>query len=188
MFAIAVLAAACGASPGPAVATVPPATATSVAASTADSSGSTTPSASATPSPLAFAACMRGHGVPNWPDPESNGQFDKNKIGTQQLGVSDSQLQTAQTACAYLLPNVTTSGAPPTPDVGQALQFSQCMRAHGVANFPDPAGGGRIPDPATLGIDQGSPVFQTANDACAASRPPYMPSNAEYNAWASSQP
>jgi hypothetical protein len=41
----------------------------------------------------------------------------------------------------------------------------------------------RIPDPAAGGIDQGSPKFQAANQACGKYRPPYMPSNAEYNAY-----
>ena len=56
--------------------------------------------------------------------------------------------------------------------------------AHGVPNFPDPGSDGRIPDPASVGIDQGSPKFEAANQACRKYRPPYMPSNAAYNAYA----
>ena len=41
-----------------------------------------------------------------------------------------------------------------------------------------------IPDPASVGIDQGAPKFQAANQACGKYRPPYMPSNAAYNAYA----
>jgi hypothetical protein len=66
----------------------------------------------------------------------------------------------------------------------QGLEFSRCVRAHGVPNFPDPAGDGRIPDPATVGIDQGSPRFEAANRACGTYRPPYMPSNSAFNAYA----
>jgi hypothetical protein len=58
------------------------------------------------------------------------------------------------------------------------------VRAHDVPNFPDPGRDGRIPDPATLGINQGSPKFEAANKACGKYRPPYMPSNAAYNAYA----
>ena len=65
-----------------------------------------------------------------------------------------------------------------------ALEFSQCVRSHGVPNFPDPGSDGRIPDPATVGINQGSPKFEAANQACRAYRPPYLPSNAAYNAYA----
>jgi hypothetical protein len=66
----------------------------------------------------------------------------------------------------------------------EALEFAQCVRAHDVPNFPDPGRDGRIPDPATLGINQGSPEFEAANQACGKYRPPYMPSNAAYNAYA----
>ncbi len=65
-----------------------------------------------------------------------------------------------------------------------ALEFSRCIRAHGVPSFPDPASDGRIPDPATVGVNQGSPKFEAANQACGRYRPPYMPSNAAYNAYA----
>jgi len=49
------------------------------------------------------------------------------------------------------------------------LKFSQCMRAHGLSNFPDPTfSGGR---PGLLfrtgsGIDPSSPAFKTAQAAC----------------------
>lgn len=61
------------------------------------------------------------------------------------------------------------------------------MRAHGVTNFPDPDSTGRIPDPASFGIDQGSPQLEAANQACGKYRPPYIPSNAAYNAYARTQ-
>jgi hypothetical protein len=66
----------------------------------------------------------------------------------------------------------------------QSLQFSRCVRSHGVPNFPDPDVTGRIPDPGSVGVDQGSPKFQAANEACGAYRPPYMPSNSAYDTWA----
>jgi hypothetical protein len=66
----------------------------------------------------------------------------------------------------------------------QGLSFSQCMHTHGVTNFPDPGSDGRIPDPASFGINQGSPQFEAANQACARYRPPYIPSNTAYNSWA----
>jgi hypothetical protein len=135
---------------------------------------------------VAFAGCMRSNGVPNWPDPNSSGVFDKSKLTSQQLGATSSRVQAAQSACSHLLPN---GGRGPTPAQeqlirAQALRFSQCVRAHGVPNFPDPDSSGRIPDPASAGIDQGSPKFEAANQACRAYRPPYMPSNSAYNAYA----
>ncbi len=145
---------------------------------------------SAAPAPqngaIAFAPCMRSHGVPNWPDPNSSGVFDKSKLTSQQLGTSSSRVQAAQRACQDLLPS--GGNGPTAAQVqqvkAQALRFSRCVRNHGLPNFPDPDSTGRIPDPASVGIDQGSPKFEAANQACRKDRPPYMPSNVAYNAYA----
>ncbi len=131
---------------------------------------------------VSFAQCMRSNGVSNWPDPDSSGVFDKTKITTQQLGVSSSRLQAAQNTCQHLLP--ASSVTQQRLNGAQALQFSQCVRSHGVPNFPDPDASGRIPDPASLGVNQGSPQFEAANQACAQYRPPYIPSNDAYLAYA----
>jgi hypothetical protein len=135
---------------------------------------------------VAFAHCMRSHGVPNWPDPNRSGVFDKSKLTTQQLGAGTSRIQAAQSACNPLLPN---GGSGPSAAQVQhmrarGLQFSRCVRSHGVPNFPDPGRDGRIPDPAGVGINQGSPAFEAANRACGKHRPPYIPSNSAYNAYA----
>jgi hypothetical protein len=47
--------------------------------------------------------------------------------------------------------------------MSRAVQYSQCMRAHGVTNFPDPltAGPG-----AKEAVDWNSPTFQAAQAAC----------------------
>ncbi|HET6172232.1 MAG TPA: hypothetical protein VFD90_06495 [Gaiellales bacterium] len=135
---------------------------------------------------VAFARCMRSKGVPDWPDPNSSGGFDKSKLTTQRLGASNSRVQAAQSACNHLLPN--GGSGPNAAQVQQmrahGLRFSHCVRSHGVPNFPDPGSDGRIPDPASVGINQGSPKFEAANQACGKYRPPYMPSNSAYNAYA----
>ncbi len=98
---------------------------------------------------------MRSHGVAQFPDPDSSGNLPK--VDAQQLGVSSSQLRTAQQACQPLLPNSGGSlnassfrqcilaGDCPAALVQQALtemrNFAQCMRSHGVPNWPDPAVG-----------------------------------------------
>jgi hypothetical protein len=107
------------------------------------------------------------------------------KESLQQLGVSSSRFQAAATACNHLLPN---GGRGPSQAQlqfarAQGLSFAQCVRAHGLPSFPDPASDGRIPDPATVGINQGSPKFRAANQACGKYRPPYMPSNSAYDTY-----
>jgi hypothetical protein len=142
--ALALLAAACSGSP-----------------SSAGSDGS--PNAggsSSSPSAVAYSACVRSHGVPNFPDPGSGGAIPKGDA--QHFGVSTSQLQAAQQACQPLLPAggsldqqteqcMSTGNCPPAL-VQQILtaerRFAQCMRSHGVPKYPDPT------------IDsQGRPVF-----------------------------
>lgn len=170
---LAVGAAGCGGSTGGRVAQL---------GTTATASGS--PSAATQRSGwLAFSGCMRANGVPMYPDPAGNGPPPKE--GLQQLGVSSAQFQAAESACRSLLPN---GGRP--PDQAQrrevrllGLRFARCMRAHGVPTMPDPDASGRIPDPASVGIDQGSPRFEAANQACAEDRPPYIPSNSAYESW-----
>jgi hypothetical protein len=127
---------------------------------------------------------MRSNGVPNWPDPNASGVFDKSKLTSQQLGASGSRVGTAQRACNHLLPNGGSgrSAGQVQQMRAQGLRFSLCVRSHGVPNFPDPDSSGRIPD--SFGIDQGSPKFQAANQACRKYRPPYIPSNAAYDAYA----
>ena len=74
--------------------------------SSAGSGGSPHAGGSGTsPSAVAYSTCMRSHGVPNFPDPDSNGQVPK--ADPQLLGVSNSQLQAAQRTCQHLYP---TSG------------------------------------------------------------------------------
>jgi hypothetical protein len=174
---LALLLAGCGGSPKSHVAQLG-STTTQTTSSSNGSAGSTLQT-----DEVVFARCMRSHGVPNYPDPTRSGLV---KESVQQLGVSSSRFQRAQSACQHLLPN---GGSGPSPAQVQyvralSLQFSQCVRSHGVPGFPDPAGDGRIPDPATVGINQGSPKFEAANQACRKYRPPYMPSNAAYNAYA----
>jgi hypothetical protein len=169
MAGLALLAAGCGGSPSGDVAQL------SSTITSAQQSGA-----------VAFARCMRSHGVPNWPDPNSSGVFDKSKLTPQQLGASVSRDQAAQAACQHLLPS--GQRAPSAAQVqqvrAQALRFSACVRRHGVPSFPDPDSSGRIADPASFGIDQGSPKFRAANQACRRDRPPYIPSNAAYDDYA----
>lgn len=48
----------------------------------------------------------------------------------------------------------------------QALRFSQCMRANGVPNFPDPGSGGGIQIAVGSSLHPQSPAFQAAQKKC----------------------
>ena len=101
------------------------------------------------------------------PRPRQRGQFDK--VTLAQLANSTSRYQAASRTCQHLLP--TPSVAQQRNEAAQALQVSRCMRSHNVSNFPDPDSSGRIPDPASFGIDQGSPQFEAANQAVGSTGP-----------------
>jgi hypothetical protein len=46
------------------------------------------------------------------------------------------------------------------------LAYSQCMRAHGIKNFPDPNSSGGIGIGPSSGANPNSPQFQAAEQAC----------------------
>lgn len=143
-------------------------------------SPSTESSASIQQKMVAFAQCMRTHGVPEFPEP-SEGKLiihNSNRNGhASGVNPESSQFQAASKACKKLAPN---GGKPPSPAEQakaqeQALKFSSCMRSHGVPNFPDPEfshGGGTVRikiggrKGGPSGIDPSSPQFQAAQKAC----------------------
>jgi hypothetical protein len=140
---IGLLATACGGGPSPAAAT----------------GGSTHVQAA-----LAYARCMRAHGMPDFPDPDSNGQFnvDRHSVSSQETA--------ADQVCHHLL-NVGGQVDQRQQSLGQLLKYAQCMRAHGLPNFPDPHyTSGGIGRPSGIvgggGYDRNSPQVQSAQQAC----------------------
>jgi hypothetical protein len=69
---------------------------------------------------------------------------------------------TATTTAAT--PSGSASNAGDKARMGPA--FSQCMRSHGVHNFPDPSAQGGINISPATGINPDSPTFQAAQRAC----------------------
>jgi hypothetical protein len=119
--------------------------------STGPGGSSSAGGSTSSPAAVAYSGCIRSHGVPNYPDPGSSGQVPK--TSAQRLGVSSSQLQAAEQACQHLYPTdggslqqliqeCETTGDCPRAVVQQALnvmrEYAQCMRSHGVPNWPDP--------------------------------------------------
>lgn len=87
---------------------------------------------------LAFSSCMRSHGVPNFPDPNSSGVLPKRQVA--QVAAGTPEFVPAHRACGHLLPN---AGQPSSAQVQQAWSdmrsFARCMRSHGVSTWPDPS-------------------------------------------------
>src|SRR5262249_42050781 len=120
-----------------------------------------------------FASCMRKHGVPNFPDPSSDGSVTI--TSGSRIDPNSPAFRNGQKACEKYMPR---GGQAPSPAQqaklqAQALKFSACMRAHGLPNFPDPQfSPGRMSIRIQgKGIDPNSPIFKAAQKACAKDLP-----------------
>jgi hypothetical protein len=160
---LSLFAAACGGSGGNGVAQI-------------GSTQTTTSSSSSSGSPsdrrgtlVAFSACMRKHGVPNFPDPKAVGHGYGLTIDDETA--NSPQFKNAEQVCKKLLPN----GGMPTAQeqaaqMQEALKYAACIRSHGVPSFPDPklhAGGG-----IEMGEAPDSPQVKIAQKACGHLAPP----------------
>ena len=116
---------------------------------------------------VAYAQCMRAHGVPDYPDPNSQGVFISTKANRGDFG--GPRAASANASCQHLLPN----GGQLTPPqqqklTSQGLKHAACMRTHGITNFSDPSRGDgfNLGEMKSLGIDISSPQFKSAQQAC----------------------
>jgi hypothetical protein len=122
---------------------------------------------------LAFAKCMRANGVPGFPDPDGQGVFNNAQV---QALANGPQGDNALHQCRSVLPNAGTGltveqiQAIQQQNLHNAVKAAICMRAHGITNFPDPAGttqASGVNWPQTLpGIDTGSPPYEKAYTTC----------------------
>ena len=134
---------------------------------TAASGGSSSSGASnsVTQDALKYAQCMRSHGVTNYADPVPG---KAQSIGGSGLDTNSPTYQAAASACQKYQPttgNSTQGGPTPAAQTAQ-LKFAECMRSHGVTNFPEGNSGGGQQSLSQYGIDTNSPTFQKANQAC----------------------
>jgi hypothetical protein len=104
---------------------------------------------------LAFAACLREHGV-DVEDPALGEPFTIQGRGEE--------LEPAMEACQHLRPQGGPGQGPDDPEVRERmLEFAQCMRDNGVESFPDPQSGGGL----QIGPEQADdPQFEAAQETC----------------------
>jgi hypothetical protein len=148
---LAVLAAACGGSPGNRISQSPAA------------------------QPLAFSHCMRSNGVANFPDPNSSGVWPKSQVA---IAANNHRFTAATHACGHLLPDG-GPGVSPSPTVLQQIRddmakFARCMRSDGVPRWPDPSldRGRAVFDPRAVGIETNSAPISAAIRRCERVFPP----------------
>ena len=129
---------------------------------------------------LKYAACMREHGVPNFPDPSASRGF------TIPIDRSSPAWVAAQATCRKLLPN----GGPPGPGsathpsadaLASMLTVSECMRRHGIHEFPDPRSRLPLHPPARGVITDMSGVILVFPSALAMRSPAFAQAEAACN-------
>jgi hypothetical protein len=137
-----------------------------VAGQGASSSPSASPSGDPRDAELAYAKCMREHGISDFPDPQPGGGLAIQAGPGSDLDQNNPQFKAADDACKALLP--TPSKQDQEQEFADMLRFAQCMREHGIADFPDPKPGEGIDLGAGQGtdLDPSNPQFQAANKAC----------------------
>lgn len=135
---------------------------------------------------LAYASCMRSHGVPSFPDPTSKGGIPKEAVISASREVGSSQVEAAERDCRHLLPaGGSLSGRPRQTVTAQQqhyyLRAAACMRSHGITNFPDPSfSGGEVEFPM-LGhiVDVHSTQFTQALHTCQTLIPAGLPDSGQ---------
>jgi hypothetical protein len=156
LLALAALAAGCGSSNNPGAGSPPPGSTAGVFAKF-----------------VAYARCMRSHGVPDFPDPTTSPgrgvSFQISGGPGSDLNKHNPTFEAAEQACRPLLPGPGQSPPAPSPQrIAAEVTWAKCMRAHGLPSFPDPNNQGAFDSSK---FDDNSPTFQTASNDCKSQQP-----------------
>lgn len=148
----------------------------SLASPATDPEGSATPRPSVDPEEavLAYARCMRDHGI-DMADPQVNGDGGFG-ISINGRPGDEAKLQAAEEACRDLMPGPIGGGPLEIPQEQRdaMLEYARCMRENGV-DMPDPQfDGGKVTIRGNSGSGQASgpgpnpesEEFQAADEAC----------------------
>ena len=169
LLGLALVGAACSSDPAsPGVAGSGTGSTPTTAASTANQGAPTLTPAQRAAS-LAYSACMRSHGVSNFPDPNSQGAIQIQGGPGSALDPNSAAFQNADKACQSKQPKPTAAQQAQAQQ--HALAVSRCMRAHGIKDFPDPSfSGGKVSMQIQGGpgsdLNPDDPLFQAAQKAC----------------------
>ena len=96
---------------------------------------------------LAYSACVRAHGVKNFPDPATGPDGNVTLSGAG-IDMNSPQVQAAEHACRSLDPGGSGGVSQPLTAAQQQalLRWAACIRTNAVPSFPDPAFSGGTPD------------------------------------------
>jgi hypothetical protein len=89
---------------------------------------------------MRFSECMRENGVSDFPDPDASGAFTIETIANgSSVDTSSVVFTRALTACEDVEPPGFYGETRSPEQQEAALEFAQCIRDHGVKDFPDPS-------------------------------------------------
>jgi hypothetical protein len=125
---------------------------------------------------LAYANCMRLHGVPDFPDPNGQGEFQLHTIFNngrptqgEDLVPSSPAFQAGERACgSFGSAGRQVTQAQEEQAFQKDLRAAACMRADGVPGYPDPKLiDGSIDQEFNGKFNPDSPAFKQAAKKCA---------------------
>jgi hypothetical protein len=113
-----------------------------------------------------FSACMRSHGVANFPDPIVGPSSVQIQVNPSIAG--SPHFKSAQAACQRLLPGKPESQQFSAQQQADYLKAAACMRAHNIVGFPDPVfpSAGVVQFPLPAGMNSNSSQFVAAREIC----------------------
>jgi hypothetical protein len=135
------------------------------ASSQPKTAGSATPKLTPHDKAVKFAECMRANGVPHFPDPDPDPKGETN-FG---VDVSREVWLKAVDACKALKPPGALSSKRSPKEQSAGLRFAQCVRDHGVKDFPDPVNGEPLIDTYKIPSSNrpgGMTILNAATDKC----------------------
>jgi hypothetical protein len=135
-----------------------------------DSSGGNTTAANQEKA-VKFAECMREHGVSEFPDPDASGNLTIDGVVNGSSIDPDGPAWTgAIDACKDLQPpGFTGGGERSSGQQSAALRFAECIREHGVTDFPDPGPGQPLVDTYRIpssNTSRGMSILNAAMHTC----------------------
>ena len=134
-------------------------------------------------SALAYSHCMRSHKVPDFPDPNGQGEFQLQAVQVhngattvmRDLSPSSPAFHAAERVCgSFGSAGRQVTSPQEEQEFQKSLKAAACMRANGVPHYPDPTlidGDIDHNFNAGLNINPSSPAFQRAAQECGHGQP-----------------
>jgi len=113
---------------------------------------------------LNFAECMRKNGQPNFPDPVQDANGDWGFPASVGKPVAPAACEAAYREMRSVNQSIAEAGT--HVDITKLRDFAKCMRAHGLADFPDPTADGLFPLPGRYAPPNGDKLIAEPRKQC----------------------